>query len=70
MANGLRVVSVRIPAVEQSDVGDMLYYYDEQTPEQIAGAIVRAGISRGYDGRKRIKELDSRFQADLEKILS
>lgn len=40
MANGLRVVTVRIPAIEGSAVGDDVIYYEEQTPEKIAQAIL------------------------------
>lgn len=69
MANGLRVVSIRIPAIEQSAVGDMLYYYDNQTPEEIAKTIMSVNIHDGYDGRKRIQELDRKFLVDLRKIL-
>ena len=69
MANGLRVVSIRIPAIEQSAVGDMLYYYDKQTPEEIAKAIMSVNMQDAYNGRKRIQELDKGFQDDLRKIL-
>lgn len=49
MSNGLRVVSVRIPAIEQSAVGDYMYYYDKQTPKEIAKAIMQVGLPcKGY----------------------
>jgi hypothetical protein len=69
MANGLKVVSIRIPAIEQSAVGDMLFYYDEQTPEQIAKAILSVDMSAEYDSRKLILELSKKFQCDLEKLM-
>ena len=65
MANGLRVVSVRIPVVETSDVGDILYYYDKQTPEDIAHAILMINFDKKYDSRKRILELYEKFKRDL-----
>lgn len=61
MANGLRVVSIRIPAIEQSAVGDILYYYDEQMPEEIAKAILAVDMNLTYDSRIRIQELDREF---------
>ena len=68
MANGLRVVTVRIPAIESSAVGRDVYYYDEQTPQAIAEAIMKIDLNDGYDGRKRIKELDNKFQVDVKGI--
>lgn len=69
MANGLRVVSVRIPAIEGSAIGEYMYYYDEQTPENIAQAIMQVDINEDYDSRKIIAELDKQFQEDLQIIL-
>lgn len=69
MANGLRVVSVRIPAIEQSAVGDKLYYYDLQTPEEIAQAILSVDFKDGYDSRRIIRELDNQFQKDIKSLL-
>ena len=68
MANGLRVVSIRIPVVEQSEVGDLIYYYDKQTPQEIANAILNVNINSEYDSRKRIEKLDKSFRSNLQKI--
>ena len=70
MANGLRVVSIRIPAIEKSAVGKFMYYYDEQTPENIAKAIKSIDFSEEYDSRKAIGMLDKAFICDLKKMLS
>lgn len=70
MANGLRVVSIRIPAIEKSAVGKFMYYYDEQTPENIAKAIKSIDFSEEYDSRKAIGMLDKDFICDLKKMLS
>ena len=48
LANGLSVVSIRIPAIETSSVGKYVTYYDEQTPSQIADAIMNANIETNY----------------------
>ena len=69
MANGLRVVSIRIPAIEGSAVGKYMYYYDKQTPEEIAKAIMAVNINDDYDGRSIISQLDAEFQHDLAKLL-
>lgn len=69
MANGLRVVSIRIEAIERSAVNDLITYYDMQTPEEIAKAIMRVHMDEGYDSRERIAELDNVFTQELHKIL-
>ena len=69
MANGLRVVSVRIPAIEQSAVGNMMYYYNNQTPEEIANAIMTVDINDGYDSRLYLRGLDKKFAEEIGNIL-
>ena len=69
MANGLRVVSIRIPAIEISAIGEYMYYYDKQTPEEIAKAIMAVNLNDDYDGRQVISKLDTEFRRDLESIL-
>jgi len=68
-ANGLHVVSIRIPAVEQSAVGDMLTYYDVQSPEEIAKAIMSVDVHASYDSRERIDKLHESFVQDLKQML-
>lgn len=69
MANGLRVVSIRIPAIEQSAIGKYMYYYDNQTPEEIAKAIMQVDLNDGYDSRKVIEDLDERFTREIAELL-
>ena len=68
MANGLRVVSIRIPAIEHSEVGSMIYYYDDSMPEKIAEAIMKIDFNDNYDSRKVLERLDAAFRRDLHKI--
>lgn len=68
MANGLRVVSIRIPAIEQSAIGRYMYYYDEQTPEEIAKAIKAVDLNDGYDSRNIIKALDEKFTREMKEF--
>lgn len=69
LANGLRVVSIRIPAIEQSAVSDILYYYDEQTPEQIATTILAVDICAEYDSRQMIASLSAEFEQQMGALL-
>ena len=70
MANGLRVVTVRIKAIESSAIGEEVYYYDRQDPQEIAKAIMSINLNDEYDSRRIIKELDKRFRTDIEKLSS
>ena len=63
------MLSVRIPAVEQSSVGDMLYYYDEQKPEKIAEAIQSIDMNLPYDSRERLEMLDIKATKDIQELL-
>lgn len=47
MANGLRVVSANIRSVKSSLVGEYLTYYDNNTPEDIAKAIMTINKEAG-----------------------
>lgn len=69
MANGLRVVSIKIEVLAISAVSDLLYYYDENTPEAIANAIKAIDLTVPYDSRKRIKELDTKFTEEIKNLL-
>ncbi len=69
LANGLRVVSIRIPAIEHSVVGDKLFYYDNQTAEEIAEAIMRVDVNEEFNSRQMIKQLAVEFETELAKML-
>ena len=69
MANGLRVVSIRIPAIERSAIGDLVTYYDTQTPEAIAEAILKVDFENPYDSRAEIKTLHENFVVQIQSLL-
>ena len=69
MANGLRVVSIDIESVRESEVGDLITYYDEQLPENIAKAIESVDMSFPYDSRQRLMELNQKFQKEMGKLI-
>lgn len=69
MSNGLRVVSIRIPAIETSAIGKYMYYYNEQSPEAVAEAIISVNINDDYNGREIISKLDLQFKKDLKLLL-
>lgn len=69
MANGLRVVTVSIPAIRTSHIGNNLYYYENQSSECIAETIKEIDFNDDYDSRKIIEKLDEKFTNDLKKLL-
>lgn len=71
MSNGLSVVSAKIPAIVNSPVGDLITYYDAQTPEEIAKAILKVNLeSKGSKEQTRIEELDKSFQEGIKSMLN
>lgn len=70
MANGLQVVSIRIPAIERSAIGNCLHFYDVQTPEEIAKTILSANFCSGEDPRMTVEQLDQNIAQELEKLLN
>lgn len=69
MSNGIPVVSIRIPAVETSDVKDYIFYYDSPTSEDIAHAIMRVSVDHTSDPSDRLHELHEAFSCDLRAFL-
>ena len=69
LGNGLRVVSIRIPAIDLSSIGKYIYYYDRQGPEEIARAILNVDFKEPYDSRKAIMELADKFESEIAKLL-
>ena len=70
MSNGLSVVSAKVPAIVNSPVGDLITYYDAQTPEEIAKAILKVNLeNKGSKEQVRIKELDKSFQEGIKSML-
>lgn len=63
MANGLSVVSVDIPAIRLSQVGQYLQYYSKQNSEQIANAILSATIHNNN------REIIARLRYECETTL-
>ena len=69
LANGLRVLSVRIPAVENSEVGGILYYYDTQSPQEIANAIMNIPMKEDYNSRQLLNQLDKDCERNLKRLM-
>lgn len=69
LSNGLRVVSVRIKALEESKIGNLLYFYDGKEPKKIAETIKSINFDEPYDSREFVSQLDKEFTESIKKIL-
>ncbi len=69
MSNGLPVVSVRIPAVETSDVKDYISYYDDPAPEKVAEAIMGVALKDLPNPAYRLAQLHEAFVGGLKLLL-
>lgn len=69
LANGLRVVSIKIDTVERSKIGKLMYFYEENTSKAIAEAVKKVDVTAPYDSREVIRELDKKFVKDIKEVL-
>nr|WP_251129273.1 MULTISPECIES: glycosyltransferase [unclassified Exiguobacterium] len=69
LANGIRVVTVRIRVVEKSTVGNIVIYFDEPLPEKIAEAIKSVNLNEKYDSRELLNNLDEKFKTEINELL-
>lgn len=70
LSNGLKVVSIRIPVVELSGIGNCVSYYEEQNPEMIANAILGCDLNTGVESSLALERLDSDFIEKLYSLVS
>ena len=59
------VLTGRNRVIEDSAVGDIVYYYNEQTPEQMANSIMAITQPDGQKCKQRLAELDLKFETQL-----
>lgn len=67
MANGLVVLSGRNRAIEESAVGDIVQYYENQEPKEMANAILN--IAQVGSVKERLNELDGQFEDSLKTLM-
>jgi len=65
LANGLDVVSIRIPAVETCPVGNLLHYYDENSSDAVADAIKKVNVENALDKTAILKKLDVELETQI-----
>lgn len=69
IGSDLRVVSVKIRVLEISKIDDLLYYYETDSPKEIANVIRSIDLSKPYSGRERLEELDKEFVRKIAQLI-
>ena len=69
LSNGLRVLSADMPVVRDSSVGELLWYYHEQTPEAIAAAIQSIDLHEDYQPDQFLFNLNVQCEKNLKKMI-
>lgn len=69
MSNGLIVVTIRLKTIENSAIGDSLYYYEEDTPASLAAAIQKVDCSKEYDVNEILSRAENNFREQLSLLL-
>lgn len=69
MSNGLSVVSIKIDAISKSQIGNSIYYYEDQTPQEIAKSITSVDVVEREKNRKIIAALDNSFKKEITKLI-
>ncbi len=67
---GLRVVTVKIPVIEESDISEIMTYYEDSSPKAIAEAIESISFDEKFDSIDFLRMLDKRFIEAMKKIIA
>lgn len=69
LSMGLRVISCKISCVEKSSIGDVVTFYQQDTPKAIAEAIMLMDFTAKQDNMQIIKQLDTEFVDNMKRLL-
>ena len=68
LSNGLKVVSIKIPAIFESSVSNSIYFYENQTAGEIAQAILECSKVE-INGQSVLRSLDEDFLSKLKTLI-
>ncbi|KAF2785082.1 hypothetical protein SV13_01660 [Clostridium perfringens] len=69
LCNGLNVVSVKIKVLEKSKINDLLFYYENNDPREIANCIENVNCHSKYGIFNKINNLNDDFILNLKNVL-
>lgn len=67
---GLRVVTVKIPVIETSDISEIMTYYKGASPKVIAKAIESVSLDEKFDSIDFLRMLDRRFLKSMKELIA
>lgn len=67
MANGLAVVSIKIPVLEKTTIAEAICFYEKADGESLAHAIMNCNYHKS--SRKLLDSLDEAFKLDLKTLM-
>lgn len=70
LANGLKVVSIRIPVVETCAVVDAVCFYDVQSPDKIAESVQNLSLDMKESSLSLLNKVDKDFSKLLTAVLN
>jgi len=70
IAHNVIPVCAKIPCVTESKIKDLVVYYEENTPESVAKAVINTNLSLKKDMSGCIMKLDQEFNNDLKNLLT
>lgn len=65
----LSVVAIRIPTLEKSDISDIIHFYDDDSPESVARAVLSAGRPNRLMIVRKMAKLDEMFVERIRRIV-
>lgn len=69
LSNNLKVVTIKIKVIERSAVKDLLYYYENHNPKEIANTIIKVDLTDKNKSHRMLKKLDDEFTISLSKLV-
>lgn len=69
LSNGLRVLAIDIPAIRESDVSEILYFYSVQNEKEIANSLLKIDLRTEYNSREFVKKLYMNSKEELGKMI-
>ena len=67
-SNGLEIVSVRIPAIEESPIGDYIHYYDDSL-ESMAETIMSIDLTKRKSNKEKLESLDRELKDNMKTLI-
>lgn len=68
LGNGLRIVAQDLKCLRTSKIDEYITYYKSPTPQSVAEAVMKIDISKEYDCRMIIRDLDIEFRKYLDEL--